>query len=219
MQKVEMYEFEKKKITWVVISTCIAIVSLFCSGFFAWYSNFRPAKVVGSISYFAIWCFSNNIDEQYTSRTLTPSFSLENVGSRPIIIEDIRLKFKTEKGLECAAYPNTLLEQESIENLNNYSAKGGLFQSFILGNSQKWVSTYEYTLQDDFYENLTGTVEVFIEILDQKNRKWETVIYDILDFGSKPFHLRKISGGEQLIIPIYTRKWKLRTEDKSSISN
>ena len=219
MQKVEMYEFEKKKITWVVISTCIAIVSLLCSGFFAWYSNFKPAKVIGSISYFSIWCFSINSDGQITARYLTPAFWIENVGACPIIIEDIRLKFKTEKGLECVAYPNTLLATESIENLNNYSVKGGLFQSFILGNSQKWVSTYEYTLQDNFYENLTGTVEVFIEILDKKRQRWKMVIYDILEFGSKPLHLRMPSGCGQQMIPIYTKKSKLRTENKSSISN
>jgi hypothetical protein len=105
----------EKKLTLDIISLCIAIVSLCSSVFFAWYYNFRPAKVVGSISYLTIWCFSDG-QGQFTSRKLTPSFWLENVGACPVIIEDVRLRFKTEKGLEFVAYPNSTISFETTEN-------------------------------------------------------------------------------------------------------
>lgn len=204
----------EKKLTLDIISLCIAIVSLCSSVFFAWYYNFRPAKVVGSISYLTMWCFSDG-QGQITSRKLTPSFWLENVGACPVIIEDVRLRFKTEKGLEFVAYPNSTISFETTENFK-YIEKGGLFLSFILDKSQKWVSSYEYSLHDNCYENLIGNVEVFIDIIDQKNQKWITVINDILEFGLKPFHLSMIRGCRSEIIPIYTKKWKLRMGNTSS---
>lgn len=203
------------------VSRAIAILSAIFAGFSliisivaAWYTFLSPANLTGSISYLVLWRFSSNNDGKVTDRKLTPSFWIGNIGARPIIIEDIRVVFKSANGTECLAYPVCSVPLEAINSsgeFNQYGrlSLGGPFRGFSLAHSEQWISSHHYNLSEECYNKLVGQIDISVEVKSQGNNRWENVIQDNVDFGKKPFHLQKMIGGIQSI-PIYTEKWKMR---------
>ena len=198
------------------ISLTFAGSALILSGWIAWYVHFKPANVVGSISYGILWQFSSNSDGKITSQVFAPSFWLSNVGARPILIDDIRLRFKTGKDEEIYAYPTESIPLKAIEKSSQFAEYGllhlgGPFRGFSLTHSEVWTSSYSYSIPKDFYTKLIGSVNIFIEIKAQGKDKWIKRIEDTLEFGDSPIHLQPFpkSAGVK-IISIYTNRWKDR---------
>lgn len=159
-----------------------------------WFTHFRPAKLVGSISHVVMWRFSSNNNGKITDKKLTPSFWLRNVGSRQIIIEDLRLHFKDANGTDCKAYPVSSVPIEAINlssEFNEYGrlSLGGPFQSFSLTPLEQWQSSYHYNLTEKCYKKLKGPTEIYVEIKSQGKNTWERVVKDKLLLGKMVFPL------------------------------
>jgi hypothetical protein len=179
-----------------------------------YFTYFRPAKLIGSVSHVVMWRFSSNNDGQITDKKLTPSFWLGNIGARSIIIEDLRLHFRDSNGIECNAYPVNSVPMEAINlssEFNEYGrlSLGGPFQGFSLAPSEKWQSSYQYHLPEECYDKLKGPTEISIEIKSQGKNDWERVLKDKLLLDKNGFSFGPMIGAQESH-PIYTEKWKQR---------
>ncbi|BBO66099.1 hypothetical protein DSCA_00290 [Desulfosarcina alkanivorans] len=194
----------------------ISIVALAASFLVPYLAYLRPAKVIGSISHVVTWRFSSLNNGKITDKKLTPSFWLGNIGARPIIIEDIRLHLKDSNGIECNAYPVNSVPLEAINystEFNDYGklSLGGPFQGFSLAPSEKWQSTYNYSVKDDCFKKIRGLTNVYVEIKSKGKNIWEEVLNDKLLVGNNGFSPGRMLGPVESR-HIYTEKWKQRKE-------
>src|SRR5437879_1931365 len=66
----------------------ISIIALVVSIGSAWFTVFRPAHIIGDLSYVTLWRLSSNNDGVVTDTVVAPAFWLRNVGARSIVISD-----------------------------------------------------------------------------------------------------------------------------------
>jgi|RhiMetdeSRZDD1v2_1073273.scaffolds.fasta_scaffold67936_3 hypothetical protein len=194
----------------LIISTIALIVSLGS----AWFTVFRPARIIGDLSYITLWRLSSNNDGVVTDTAVAPAFWLRNIGARSIIISDLRLVFMPTDGSRYEAYPGSSLPQEAIDGASEFHDYGRLstgspFRSFSLVASEQWTSSYRFGVSQEALQQLMGRVRVALEVNSGNGTSWASVFEDSLDFGTKPFHLQPMIGGAQSI-PVYTQRWQAR---------
>ncbi len=194
----------------------ISLLALIISGISLYFSKFQPGKLVGNLSYLVLWRFSSKKDGELTDFKATPAFWLANVGMRPLIVEDIRLSLIQEAGASCNIFPATTVPIEAIETpseFNEYGrlSLGGPFQGLSLASNQKWVSNYNFHIPQDFHGKLVGPVNVKVEAKLNGNKNWKSVLSEILEFGSEPYHLQPMMVGVEIqSIPVFSKRWKER---------
>ena len=207
-----------------VTTLCISMLSLAISSLVAWHLHFKPAKIVGSMSYLKVWEFVVDSNGNVGNQKATPAFWIANVGARPILIEDIRLLFEKENGGSILAYPVNYVPLEAIEETENFNeyrrlSLGGPFKGFALSPQEKWISSYNYQISKENFNDLKGEVKIKIQIKAGGNEKWKTVLEDLLLFGLGSFDTHKqkpkFNIGAVFCRPIYTKRWKLRERELS----
>lgn len=145
-----------------ILTLFISIVALVVSVLVGWYTSFKPAKVIGDISYVVIWRFSSNNDGVVTDVAVTPAFWLRNVGARPVIIKDLRLVFVLQDQLKYEVYPVSSVPLAAIENSTEFSdygrvATGSPFRGFSLTSSELWTSSYRFSVSNDLLQSNCST--------------------------------------------------------------
>ena len=100
----------------------IALLSLYVSVRVAWETSFKPAKIVAVMPHCVMWQFSSWKGDKPTgdvvSRQMTPYLRIRNFGARHIVIEDLRIKFKTTNAI-VFSYPVNKVAEEVIEAPSN----------------------------------------------------------------------------------------------------
>jgi hypothetical protein len=184
----------------------------------AWAAQLGPANVIGDLSYLFVWRLSSNNDGNVTDVVLLPAFWLQNVGARPVVIKDVRITFTPAGRAEIRIYPVSSVPLAAIETNSEFNEYGRLssgspFRSFGLTKSQEWISSYRFGLPLELLQELVGEVVVGVQISTSEDTEWTTVFHDSLSFGKFPIHLQPMIGSAQSI-PIYTRRWSLRGQQR-----
>lgn len=147
-----------------------------------------------------MWQFSSWKGDKPTgdvvSRQMTPYLRIRNFGARHIVIEDLRIKFKTTNAT-VFSYPVNKVAEEIIEAPSNNNQQHGLgqgapFCGLTLAANQEWKNSYAFSMNVQDYETLIGDVNVSVEIRNGGSRKWKSIHEDIFAFGSMPYHLRPL---------------------------
>jgi hypothetical protein len=193
-----------------IISTVALVVSLLVG----WYTAFKPAQVIGDLSYIVVWRFSSNNDGVVTDTAIIPLFWLRNTGALPVVIKDLRVIFVSKDKSKFKTYPVSSIPLSAIENSGEFNEYGRLstgspFRGFSLTKSELWTSSYRFSVSSEMLQKLVGTVNVMVQISTNDDPIWKTVIEDSLDFGKMPYHLQKMMGAVQSI-PVYTHRFMLR---------
>jgi hypothetical protein len=183
---------ERKTSTFVEVRSWLAIViSVLAAGFSgwqAWTTTLRPARIQGDLSYLVVWRFSSNKDGIVTDVALTPAFWLQNVGARPVIVQDLRMVLTPKDPPErTAIFPVSSVPLAAIEassEFNEYGriSSGSPFRSFSLTSSQLWVSAYKFGIPSDSLRKLVGDVGVKVAVRTSDSLEWICVLNDSLDF-------------------------------------
>lgn len=186
-----------------MIQTLISIIALLLSGLIAWDLYFKPAKIVGTFPHLTIWTLGkfkgDSPTGEISSRHITPSFWLGNIGAKNILIEDVRLFFRTSDGNNVIAYPTNLVPLEAIETpfkFNDYKSlrMGGPFFGFAIKPSEGWKSRYSFHASEENIKKLKGDVTVDVQITIKSKVNWKTVISEVYEFGSHPIHLQSLTS-------------------------
>ena len=185
--------------------SCGALLVAFAALYF---NKLQPGRPVGGISYAMIWRFSNLPDFTETDFTFSPALWITNVGARPLVIINLRLRLKPEKSSEFISYPATSIPEEALSNSGEFSDYGRLttgspFRALALAPEQLWAPCYKFGIPKERRDNLVGPVTIQVEL--KTNDGWKTVCTDTLQFGSDPFHLRALMA-PVMSIPVYTRR-------------
>lgn len=201
--------------SWVAI--IISFVALGVSVWQAWTTTLRPARIQGDLSYLIVWRFSSNNDGTVTDVALTPALWLQNVGARPVVVQDLRMVLTPKDPPErLLFFPVTSVPPAAIESSGEFNEYGRIsagspFRSFSLTSSQIWVSACRFAGHSDSLRKLVGEVGAEVQVRTSQNSQWITVLSDSLDFGKMPYDERPMIGTAQSI-PVYTHRWSLRTE-------
>ena len=91
-----------------------------------YFTKLQPGRPVGGISYAMIWRFSNLPDFTETDFTFSPVLWITNVGARPLVIVNLRLRLKPEKSSEFKSFPATSIPEEGLSNSGEFSDHGRL---------------------------------------------------------------------------------------------
>jgi hypothetical protein len=201
------------------IAIAISIVALIISGITAWFTVLRPAKISAVMPHIVMWQFSSWIGDRPTgdvvSRQMTPNLIIKNLGARPLIVEDLRIRFITDQG-DLEAYPVSKVPDDVIEAPGNNKRWDGLgegvpFSGIILSPGEEWTDFYAFSMNVKSYELLKDEVKTCVQIRKGGNEKWMTVIDDIFAFGSMPFHLRPLKGDNtvsgSMNAHVYSKRW------------
>ena len=197
----------------------IALLSLYVSIRVAWETSFRPAKIVAIMPHSVMWQFSSWKGDKPTgdvvSRQMTPSLRIRNFGARPVVIEDLRIKFKTSS-TTVFAYPVNKVAEEIMEDTSNNKYQHGLghgspFCGISLASNQEWKNSYAFSMNVKDYEALIDDVNVSVEIRKGGSDKWKSIHKDIFEFGSMPYHLRSLktetTAAGSTISTVYSKRW------------
>jgi hypothetical protein len=173
-----------------------------------YYSKLQPGRAVGGISYAMIWRFSNLPDYTETDFAFSPAIWITNVGARPLLVVNLRLRLRPKKSSEFKAYPVTSIPEEALSNSGEFNSYGRLttgspFRALALAPQQLWGPSYKFGIEKEHRDKLVGPVTVHVEL--KIKDKWKTVCTDTLQFGSQPIHLRPLIG-PVMTIPVYTRR-------------
>lgn len=204
------------------ISLWASLFALYVSIRATWTINFRPGKLVSNIPYLVMWQFSSWKGEKPTgevcSRYITPLIWLGNVGALPVVIEELRLNFKTTSG-EVIVYPVVKVGIEVVEDPDKSEGKLGLvgagpMSGFVVGRGGEWRNEYAFHAKQEDFEKLVGEVVLRIEAREQGKRRWRTIHKELFNFGPKPNHLEPlknagwVSGSMRNYV--YSKSWHER---------
>lgn len=198
------------------------IVSFFAcaiSGATAWFTILRPARISAVMPHCVMWQFSSWIGDRpsgdVVSRQMTPYLIIRNLGARPVIIEDLRIRFVTDQG-DVEAYPVSKVPNDVIEAPGNNRRKDGLgegapFSGIILSPGEEWTNSYAFSMNVESYELLKGDVRIYVEIRKGGKEKWKEVLKDVFAFGAMPYHLRPLKGegnvSGSMNAHVYSKRW------------
>jgi len=201
------------------IAIAISIVALLISGTTAWFTVLRPAKISAVMPHCVMWQFSSWIGDRPTgdvvSRLIVPDLIIKNLGARPLIVEDLRIRFITDQG-DLEAYPVSKVPVDVIEAPGNNKRWDGLgegapFSGIILSPGEEWSNSYAFSMNVKSYNLLKGDVRTCIEIRKGGNVKWIEVLEDVFAFESMPFHLRPLKGDSTVSASmnahVYSKRW------------
>ena len=76
----------------------LSFVALLVSFAALYLNKLQPGRPAGGISYAMIWRFSNLPDGTETDFIFSPVLWIINVGARPLVIVNLRLRFSPGKG-------------------------------------------------------------------------------------------------------------------------
>jgi len=153
-------------------------VSIVTAGITVWYNFFRPANIQATYSHLALKRYSplrsNNISNQF----FLFGFSLRNIGTKPIIIEALRMRLDiNEKPF--FAYPTREVSYETIENLATKDADipiGGVsLHEIILCKDEVWKNKYCFSCKQNLYKHLRNAGNIHLQIKKEKEAEWETI--------------------------------------------
>ena len=166
-----------------------------------------------------MWQFSSWKGDRPTgdviSRQMTPYLRIRNFGIKPVVIEDLRIKFKTQNSA-VFAYPVNKVADEVIEAPGNNNQQLGLgqgapFCGISLAANQEWKNSYAFSMSVNDYEILIQDVNVYVEIRTGGSNKWKTIHKDIFSFGSMPYHLRPLKTDTTATgsrnSHVYSKRW------------
>ncbi|CAG1769589.1 hypothetical protein BAC3_00395 [uncultured bacterium] len=201
------------------IGVAVSIVALVISGATAWFTTLRPARISSVMPHCVMWQFSSWIGDRPSgdvgSRQMTPYLIIRNLGARPVIIEDLRIRFITDQG-DVAAYPVRKVPNDVIEAPGNNRCKydfgeGAPFSGIILSPGEGWTNSYAFSMDVKSYELLKGDIRIYVEIRKGGNEKWKEVLEDVFAFGSMPYHLRPLKGegsvAGSMNAHVYSKRW------------
>jgi hypothetical protein len=167
-------------ISWIGLGSGVA--GIIIAGAVAWFNTLRNAKVVSVFS--GIDFEKNNIlgsrDIKLTG-VIVPYFILKNVGARPAIIEDIRLKF-CFGNISFFAYPHARLNEEDIWRK---------FIGITLPFNEAWKNDMCFKSDAGKYQeitNLAGIVSIELKFINKK--RWVSVKTNKSNFSFTPEELR-----------------------------
>jgi hypothetical protein len=86
----------------------LSVAALLVSFAALYFNKLQPGRPVGGISYVMIWRFSNLPDGTETDFTSSPVLWIINVGARPLVIVNLRLRLTPEKSDDFYAYPTKI---------------------------------------------------------------------------------------------------------------
>lgn len=189
------------------IALLLSLAAFLVSFAALYFSNLQPGRPMGVISYAVIWRFSNLPDGTETDFTFSPVLSITNVGARPLMIVNLRLRLIPKKGDDFYAYPTNAIPKEAITDdaFSDYGrlTAGALFRATALAPQKKWEPCYRFDIPKERRSNLVGPVPVQVDL--KIAGVWQPVCTDTLQFGSRPLHLRPLMGSV-MRIPVYTRR-------------
>jgi hypothetical protein len=190
------------------IALLISVASLLVSFAALYFNKLQPGRPAGGLSYAVIWRFSNLPDFTETDFTFSPVLWITNVGVRPLVIVNLRLRLSPVKGDGFNAYPTTTIPEEAITSPGEFSdygrfTAGAPFQGMALTALEKWEPCYKFEIPKERRDKLVGSVLVQVDL--KIKGKWQTVCTDTLHFGSEPVHLRPLIA-PVMRIPVYTRR-------------
>jgi hypothetical protein len=187
-----------------LVLSAIALLISFASLYF---NRLQPGRATGAISYAMIWKFSNLPGGSETDFTFSPVLWITNVGARPLVIGNLRLRLAPEKGNEFKSYPTATIPEKAISSseFSDYGrlTTGAPFRGTALMPLQKWEPCYKFGIPKERRQDLVGPVRVHVDL--KIDGLWQTVCTDTLQFGSAPIHLEPMLGKFRRI-PVYTRR-------------
>ncbi len=172
------------------------IISLFALGisFLQLYFNFlKSGKIIASFEKIQIYVMCSNNDGKVTSRVFIPIFTLFNIGARPLLLVDIRLKLINSK-IERPFYLSTEIPSESIysPSFHDYGRlhSGYEFKPFMLNRKSMWENNFSLGILLTESNELKNDIEFQLDVFH--DNKWETICNQIFSFGSFPIHLQPV---------------------------
>ena len=197
----------------------VAVLAFGISCTTAWFTTLRPAKISAVMPHCVMWQFSSWIEDRPTgevvSRQMTPYLVMRNVGARPIVVEDLRLRFVSDGG-EVKAYPVSKVPFEVIVAPGTNTRRHGLgegapFPGIILAAGEEWKNSYAFSMNLKSYEVLKEEVEINLEIREGGENEWKSILKDVFSFGLSPYHLQPLKTEDTVIgsmnAHVYSRRW------------
>ena len=186
----------------------VSVAALLVSFAALYFTKLQPGRPAGGLSYAMIWRFSNLPDFTETDFTFSPVLWIANVGAKPLLIINLRLRLRPAKSSEFSAYPVSSIPEEALSSSGEFSEYGRLtsgtpFRGLALASQQVWAPSYKFGIEKEHRDKLVGPVIVLVEL--KIKDKWKTVCTETLQFGSHPLHLRPLMG-PVMSIPVYTRR-------------
>jgi hypothetical protein len=156
------------------ISATIALSSLCVWASVAWKTTFRPAQLVGLLSSLAIFRLQQLGSGPLSDVVFVPLIWIRNLGARPAVVEDVRLRFTGEGGRRIYSYPGYTLTKEdalkkeldrTLDGKREIFPGGDLFSGFSLSADEYWIKSYAFIFRDlGDLETLVNTFEIKVEI-------------------------------------------------------
>lgn len=166
-------------------------ISLIASAITIWFNFFRPSKIKGGFSYLALKRYSSLRNGNITQQFLLFNFFLRNVGTKPAIIEAIRIKFNINN-TAFYSYPTRTVPLEALENTaaqeTSFPPGGTPFCGVIMCKDEIWKNNYIFSMSVDSSLKLEGTGTFSLEV--KIKGKWKTI--EIFPYR----YLRKNSFGK-----------------------
>ena len=189
------------------VALLLSAVALLISFASLYFNRLQPGRPMGAISYAMIWRFRNLPAGAETDFAFSPVLWVTNVGARPLVIGNLRLRLTPKKGDSFYAYPTATIPEEAItgDEFNDYGrlTTGAPFRGMALVPLQKWEPCYKFGIPKERREDLVGPVSVQVDL--KIAGVWQKVCTDTLQFGTQPIHLRPLLG-TVMRIPVYTRR-------------
>jgi hypothetical protein len=204
-------------ITVALVSLFISFLSLAVAGISLYFSKIQAGRLVGNLSYLLLWRFSSNKDGRITAFNATPAFWLANVGSRPLLVADLRLCIRPSNEKAFCIYPSNSVPKGAIDVPSEFHehgrlSLGGPFQGISLIAEERWACYYNFHIPAPQRELLVGSVEIGVEVKYAGTKKWCSAITETLEFGSHPLHVRPINSGVgSESICVYSKIWNQRS--------
>lgn len=167
----------------------VSLLALYVSARVAWDSRFRPGKLVGQLGTITLWTMQDNSTKKVTDFKLTPDFWIRNIGAKPLLIEDLRLRFATQHGA-FDAYPLGVIESDAdLTRYIRYLREerifdwGKRFIGFGLTAGEVWdkrcvfsIPSAQGSTHASWRERIVGSMNVEIAARFQGSSRWKVVI-------------------------------------------
>jgi len=179
-----------------VLVLAFSALALYTSARTSWAVNFQPRKLIATLPYVVTWQFSSWLGDRPSgkpcNRYITPNIWVGNDGAIPILVEDMRLKYKSGTEL-FYAYPMHKVGLSIIENPTNWKGQaslghGGPLAGFVVRKGDDWRNEYVFSAPLKEFEKLIGKGILTIEVKIAGKRKWKHLVSEHFDFGEHPQH-------------------------------
>lgn len=183
-----------------IIGALISLCSLLVASFLAWRTKFSPPKLVGSSPYLVIWKFGRNDKEESEDIYVVPFIWLSNIGAKPMLIGDIRIKLIPSEGNEFVLSPNHTVPVVAIEKPNTFSdfelirLGEAPFSGFSIAHSEQWKNNNAFQITPEMMALLKGHVRVVLEVCELGSNKFKPAVSENINFDDKGFDWAEWAG-------------------------